>query len=85
MLEELTIAAFSIANSKSLGPDGVSTELFKALWLVIESEYYQMLTQGIVRGKLPTWMIARVIILLQKGGNKSLLSNWRPIMLLNMM
>ena len=83
MLEELTIAVFSMANSKSLGPDGVTTELFKAMWLLIESEYCQILTQGIVRDKLPTWMIAGVIILLHKGGNKSLLSNWRPIMLLN--
>ena len=29
-------------------------------------------------------MIVGLIILLHKGGNRSLLSNWRPIMLLNM-
>ena len=54
MLEGLTIAIFSMANSKSLGPDGVTTELFKAMWLMIESEYYHMLIQGIGRDKLPT-------------------------------
>ena len=73
--KELTSTVFSMANSKFLGPNGVTIELFKALWHIFGTECHHMLLQAIGRGKLFGESIAGLIILLHKGGSRSLLNN----------
>jgi hypothetical protein len=82
-LKELTEAITAMARNKSPGPDGVLTEFFKVMWLVIGAEYLSMIQGAISNGLLPTGVTAGMIALLHKGGGRSSLNNWRPITLLN--
>lgn len=80
---ELTKALFAMANGKSPGPDGVITELYKALWHIIGSDYHQMIQEAIQNKQFHKGVTEGLIALLHKGGGRSTLNNWRPITLLN--
>jgi hypothetical protein len=82
-LADLTKAVSSMASSKSPGPDGVITELYKKLWPCISPTYLLMFNDSIVRGALPKGVTEGLIVLLHKGGPCISLNNWHPITLLN--
>jgi hypothetical protein len=74
-LEELTAALKGMANSKSPGPDGIITELYKCLWHVMGPDYFSMLQDSITRGSLPPGVTEGLIALLHKGGCRASLNN----------
>ena len=84
MLEE-TKALHALADQRLRGPDRTIVELFKILWPTIGTDYLNMIRGAIAVGSLLESLTAAIIILLHKGGSRELLSNWRMIILLNVM
>ncbi|KAG0605467.1 hypothetical protein M758_9G061900 [Ceratodon purpureus] len=80
---ELEEALKAMAVGKSPGPDGISTEFFKQFWVLIGPEFTAMLNRAITNGAFPTGLHHGLIVLLQKEGNLELITNKRPITLLN--
>jgi hypothetical protein len=80
---ELLQAAKEMATSKSPGPDGYAIEFYISMWLTIGPEFIEMVNQLMMRGQLPHGMNKGLIVLLFKGGDKELLTNWRPVTLIN--
>jgi len=50
---------------------------------MLGDDYTSMLQESILQGRFPTSMTSGVIALIFKKGDKTNLSNWRPITLLN--
>jgi hypothetical protein len=84
-LEELTTALKEMAPSKSPGPDGVTTELYKLLWPTIGPDYLKMVEEALSRGSFHPSITEGLIALLHKDRGRTTLNNWRPITLLNIL
>lgn len=80
---ELKKAMEEMANGKSPGPDGIILEFYNIYWEIIRMDYWQMTTKSIISGQLPLGVTQGMIALLHKGGDRTTLTNWRPITLLN--
>jgi hypothetical protein len=52
-LSELQKALIEMAIGKSLGPDGITVELYECMWPIFREEYLRMLQDSITRGSLP--------------------------------
>jgi hypothetical protein len=72
MLSDLSALLKDMASDKSLGLDGVMTELYKCLWLSFREEYLQMLNESIFHGSLPPGVSEDIIMRLHKGGGTTL-------------
>jgi hypothetical protein len=83
-LGELQAALKDMKGGKSPGPDGVILEFYKEFWSLIDQEYLEMLLASIQAGRLPPGVTTSMIALLHKGGQRTALTNWRPITLLNL-
>jgi hypothetical protein len=83
-LGELQAALKDMKGNKSLGPDGVILEFYKEFWSLIGQEYLEMLLANIQAGKLPPGVTTGMIALLHKRGQRTILTNWRLITLLNL-
>jgi hypothetical protein len=83
-LEELIASLEEMASSKAPGPDGMTTKLFKTLWLTIGPDYLKMVEHAISLGEIHPGVMEGLKALLHKSGGRSTLNNWRPITLLNM-
>lgn len=81
--EELGNAIRVIARGRSPGPDGIIVEFYHQFWDMIADEFTRMLTTAIEQESLPSGMNKGLVVLLPKDGDRELLSNWRPITLLN--
>ncbi|KAL3684303.1 hypothetical protein R1sor_002325 [Riccia sorocarpa] len=81
--EELFTATTRMKNGKSPGPDGTPVEFFAALWETAGSLVAQVVARGADKGFFPDWFNRGDIVLLPKEGDARLLSNKRPITLLN--
>jgi hypothetical protein len=80
---ELKAALDEMAKDRSPGPDGLSVEFFQIMWETIGEEYTQMICTAIQEGRLPAGMTKGMLVLLHKGRERELLTNWQPISLLN--
>jgi hypothetical protein len=81
--QELHVALLQMAKALSPGPDGISTEFYYRFWDLIGDEFTEMVLCSIFQGHLPGGMTSVTIALLFKSGDRTDLSNWRPITLLN--
>ena len=82
-LSELSTALSSLNNDSSAGCDGISTSFYKFFWKKLKYILLECFNDAIKKGELSTNQKRGIITLLHKGGDRTDLSNWRPISLLN--
>lgn len=82
-LEELGAAVNHLANQKCPGLDGVPSEFYKANWEVVGPLVLNCISSGINAKAFPEFMTRGAIVLLPKKADQRLISNKRPITLLN--
>lgn len=82
-LEELRGAMEAMKKNKCPGPDGVPVELFLAMWATVGPLVLQTINNGIEAGEFQAQFSQGLIVLFPKKGDQRLLSNKRPITLLN--
>lgn len=82
-LEELGDATSALANAKCPGPDGVPVEFYKAHWHTVGPLVLRCISEGITQEHFPEKFTWGAIVLLKKKANQQLLTNKRPITLLN--
>ena len=73
----------SFKNDKSPGNDGITSEFYKCFWGEICNDLVGCFNYAYEKGELSTSQRQAVITLLDKGKDRLLLENWRPISLLN--
>ena len=69
--------------NKSPGCDGISVELYKTFWPNIKTLLLNTLNDAYHSGELSPTQKRSVLSLTYKKTDKALLTNWRPISLLN--
>ena len=85
MIEECTNVLKSFKENKSPGNDGLTIEFYKFFWNSIKEVVVNSFNESFEKGELSISQKQEVITLLQKPGkDRLLLSNWRPISLLNL-
>ena len=82
-LEERTEALKQLKVQKAPGIDGLSTELYRAFWSIMGSDFVDMVDTVYELGILSLSQQTEVIRMLYKKGDRNDLNNWRPISLLN--
>lgn len=82
-IEEIETTIRFLASSKSLGLDGLPAKFYKKNIEWIGQELMEVYDDVFQRGTLGPKINQGVIKFLPKGGNKTLVKNWRPITLLN--
>ena len=82
--EELRAALWDMCPSKAPRPDGIVLEFYKVFWNILGAEFTVMINTSIHEGRLPPGVNQGMIVLLPKGGDRHELTNWRPIILLNL-
>ena len=71
-------------NNKSPGSDGITTEFYNFFWTDLKEFYLNSINASFQTGHLTELQQQSIITLLPKAGKDiCLLSNWRPISLLN--
>ena len=81
---ECKIALKDMKNNKSPGSDGLSTEFYKIFWNDIKQFYINSINYSYSNKTLTQLQKQGIITLLpKKDKDLSLLTNWRPISLLN--
>ena len=74
----------NMANGKSPGSDGFTSEFYKFFWGDIGPFVYRSLSYGYKMGRFSDFQYQSVITcILKEGKDRRLMSNWRPISLLN--
>ena len=73
----------SVKTGKSPGPDGLTYEFYKTFWAHLKHILLKNFNYSLAVGNLSVSQSRAVITLIHKKGRKELLSNWRPISLLN--
>jgi hypothetical protein len=81
--QELRHALESMAKEKNPGPDGIIMEFYLKFWDEIGLEFTTMITNSILYNRLPPGMTKGLVVLLHKGAERDILSNYKPITLLN--
>ena len=82
-IQECTRAVKDAKQSKSPGPDGITFEFYKCFWSHLQDILLDVFNYALSQGKLSTSQGRAAITLIHKKGRKDILSNWRPISLLN--
>ena len=81
-LTEIWAAVDSSEYNKASGIDGLPAELYRKLWPKIKLSLQAVLNELREAGALPKSMREGSITLIPKPGDKSMITNWRPITLL---
>lgn len=81
--EECQKVLKSFKQDKSPGNDGLTVEFYKQFWSLFGKLMVNSFNSSYVLGELSASQRQAVITLLDKGKNRQLLKNWRPISLLN--
>ena len=82
--QEVILAIKSFSNNKFPGNDGLTKELYETFWEELKQHFMNSLNLAKVSKTLVTSQRQAVIKLLEKKDkDKRLISNWRPISLLN--
>ncbi|KAL3686499.1 hypothetical protein R1sor_009073 [Riccia sorocarpa] len=81
--EELVTAAKLLGKNKCPGPDGMPVEFFIVMWDTVSPLLMEATAEGLMQGRLLPFFNRGMITLLQKDGDSTLLTNKRPITLLN--
>ena len=82
-MDKLSTAMRQLKNNKSPGSDGLPVEFYKKFWSLIDNILYNVYQEGL-QDQLHLSAQRGFIILLEKSGKDPLLlTNWRPLTLLN--
>ena len=81
--EAIRKVVFAFPRNKSPGLDGLTAETLQGCWEFIGQDCCNLVQSYWSSGKLSKQIAAAVIKLLYKGVDRTLLKNWRPILLLN--
>jgi len=81
-LEELSTAVKSSPPNKAPGLDGLPTDFLKFFWRHLGPILLELFNECFILGCLPSSSRKSVLSLLFKKGDRSLLSNWRPLSLI---
>lgn len=81
--EEIKDSITSAQPNSAPGMDGIPTYFYKFFWKEIKFLFTKLLQNFQQTGLLPASMKKVVITPIPKEGDRSLLSNWRPISLIN--
>lgn len=81
--EECQKVLHTFKNKKSPGNDGITIEFYKKFWPVFGPLLVQSLNESYREEELCESQKQAVLTLLDKGKDRSMLKNWRPISLLN--
>ena len=73
----------AMRTRKSPGNDGLTVEFYRKFWVLLSELLITSLNTSYQVGELTSSQRQAVIILLDKGKDRTLLKNWRPISLLN--
>lgn len=82
--QEFRVALEELNKNKSSGLDGLTKEFLLAFWDVLEDPYFDSIMYSIAHNRLSEEQRAGIITLVpKKAKDRTILSNWRPITLLN--
>ncbi len=73
----------SFKNNKSPGNDGIPSEFYQFFWSEVGETVVQSFNYAYDNGELSTSQKQAIITLIDKGKDRLLIENWRPISLLN--
>ena len=83
--QELFKCLESFSKNKSPGLDGITAEFYRVFWDQIKEKLFLVYEESFLKGILPECLRTGVVTLLEKKGkDRSDISNWRPITLLNL-
>lgn len=83
-LQEFESALKDLNNNKSPGSDGITPELYRAFWNVLQQQFYESAIFSLEQGLLTQEQRPGILTLIPKKDQDRLsLNNWRPITLLN--
>ena len=80
---ELYESLIELKPNKSPGPDGLTRELYIALWPELEEHFVDCIREVLERNELSEMQKRGAIRITHKKGNRDELKNYRPITLLN--
>ena len=81
-IDELKDCIMSFASNKSPGIDGIPGEFYQLYWDIIKNEFHEMVLCVLDDLLLSESQRKALVILIEKGEDRTLLSSWRPISLL---
>ena len=81
--EECLSAMKTMKSNKSPGNDGLTMEFYKKFWGIIGKYLVEAINLSYEKGMLTPSQRQAVIVLIDKGKDRTKLKNWRPISLLN--
>lgn len=81
--DELEHALKKMNLNKSPGPDGITTEFYQTFWDSLAEDIVEVFNSNFMRGSMTESQRESLLRLLYKKDNRALLTNWRPISLLN--
>lgn len=81
--EEIVIIVKGMKNKPSCGSDGINIILLKEIIGIISKPLADIINKSFITGTFPLELKKSIIIPIFKKGDKSLLSNYRPISLLS--
>ena len=80
---ELREVIKNLKRNKAPGLDGLTNEFYQAFWDLLEPHFIKMLQESFRIGILPGTVRKAIMTLIFKQGDKTILSNYRPISLTN--
>ena len=80
---ELSEVVKNLKKNKAPGLDGLTNEFYQTFWGVLEPHFVNMLEESFMIGSLPSSIRKAVMSLIFKSGDKTILSNYRPISVTN--
>ena len=82
-IKEVMLTIAKLKYGKAPGPDGIPIECFKAMTETQLTPYLNMFNEWLDGTEIPEEVTQAQVILIHKKGDKTNLSNYRPISLLN--
>ena len=83
--EEIHKVLFAMPNNKSPGPDGFTSEFFKATWAITGSDFTAAIQSFFVKGFLPKGLNATILALIPKKEEALEMKDYRPISCCNVL
>jgi hypothetical protein len=81
--DECIKALKTMKKGKSPGNDGLTAEFYVKFWGPLSMHFIEAINESYLIGELTCSQKQAVITLLDKGNDRTILKNWRPISLLN--